>query len=230
MTENIFAKYQAEAYPYRYEATFLIRNIAGGTPNDPDIIKKFIDTKVSGSDERRAKLVAEVLADRIQAGEASTKEEAVELAAEQWSVNGFKSDSEGLYIEGRQLKACIKEAASIAMAAGKLPRRWGNTHKGIVNYVAEHIFVEEDKLHLGVTEPTGTSRSFIHVRTPQGPRDSIKLVDYVEEAKVSATIATDHEFSEREWAMVWLTAGNNGLGADRSQGFGLFDVIEWKQV
>ena len=54
------------------------------------------------------------------------KEEAAELVDTLRHLNGFKRDENGLYIEGRQAKAMLKEAAMIAANAGKLPAgKWG---------------------------------------------------------------------------------------------------------
>lgn len=218
MTTSVFAKYESKSYPHRYRGEMIVTCIAGGTPTDSNVAEAWLRTKLADSDDLIREAVAEVMAER-----GVTAEEATAIVSTNKHLNGFKRDETGLYIEGRQLKACIKEAASVAMAAGKLPRKWGATNKGVKSYVAEHIFVVEDRLHLGVQQPTGVLQRFVHTFRGTG----IQYEEYVENAKVPFTIESDHKFSDAEWAELWLTAERQGIGASRSQGFGRFTVVTW---
>ena len=49
---------------------------------------------------------------------------------------------------------------------------------------------------------------------------------------VACTVAdkSDYEFTDDEWAALWLTAERQGLGASRSQGFGRFTVTQWDRI
>lgn len=216
---SVFAKYAERSYPYRFRGTLLVGCIAGGTPTDPRVAEAWLKTKLADKDDLIREAVAEVMAER-----GVNAEEAAQVVSATKHLNGFKRDANGLYIEGRQLKAGLKEAAVIAMSAGKLPAKWGKTSKGIKGFVAEHIFVVEDRLHLGVTEPTGIMQRFVATFRGTG----IQYEEYVEDAKVGFTVEADHDFSEREWAELWLTAERQGIGASRSQGFGRYEVIEWE--
>lgn len=222
---SVFAKpkYIAAAYPYRYDGTLLVKTILGGTPSNAEVAKAWLETKTSDTDDRIRAEVAEIMLDRQ-----CSLDEATEILNLRKHLNGFKRDRETgeLYIEGRQLKACIKEAASVARAANKLPAKWGTTNKGILGFVAEHIFVTEDRLYLGVTEPTGVVQRFISTFRGTG----IQYEEYVENAKIDFTVIADHPFAEKEWAVLWLTAEQQGLGASRSQGYGRFEVANWNKI
>lgn len=218
---SVFASYQAENYPYRFSGTLLVGTIAGGIPADPKVAEGWLRTKLGVDKEAEIqRLVAETMVERGVDMAAAT-----EIVNEQKNLNGFKRDAErGLYIEGRQLKAALKEATSIAVAAGKLSQRgWGTTNKGILSFLAEHMFVVEDKLFLGVTEPTGVNQRFVHTFRGTG----IQYEEYVNEAKVDFTVITDFDFSARDWAAIWSTGEQNGIGASRSQGYGRYEVIRW---
>jgi len=223
MTVSAFGKYIPKAYPYRYEGTLLVGRIAGGTPTDPKVAEGWIRTKLGEqSDDLIRAQVAETMVER-----GVSAEEAVELVNTNRHLNGFKRDQSGLYIEGRQLKAAIKEAASVAGAAGKIPlKSWGKTNKGLIGWVAEHVCVVEDKLPLGVTEPTGIAQRFVHTFRGTG----IQYEEYVDNAEIDFTITTDHEFTEEQWAMIWLTGQEQGIGATRSQGYGRYTVTRWESV
>lgn len=135
-----------------------------------------------------------------------------------------------LFIEGRQVKAMLKEATNIAMAAGRVPaRKWGATNKGIQAFLVEHMFVVEDKIYLGVTDPDFVNQSFVHTWRGSG----IKLEEVLDEAVVDFTLRCDYDFEgdcPDFWAHVFVTGQENGLGASRSQGFGRFSVTRFEQV
>jgi hypothetical protein len=218
---SVFATYQDKAWPYRFEGTLHVYNIAGGIPSDGKVAEGWIKTKLADKDDLIRELVATTMAERgITADQAATEVDTLK------HLNGFKRDESGLYIEGRQLKAALKEAASVAVASGKLNSRgWGKTNKGLLAFLAEHVFVVDDRLHLGVTEPTGIAQRFVHTWRGTG----IQYEEYVEDAKIDFTVKADHEFTEQDWAMIWLTGQEQGIGASRSQGFGRYEVTRWER-
>ena len=138
---------------------------------------------------------------------------------------GFKSDDEGLYIEGRQIKAMFKEAANIIRRAigfdGFMRAR-----------VAEKVFITPDRVHLGVKEPTGWEEKPIHVMTRQGPRNALKRYDYVDQPRITFRIRVldDGTITEEHLRALLDYAQEGGLGADRGQGMGKFDVVEFKEI
>jgi len=219
---SVFAKHQAEMFPYRFSGQLLVGTIAGGTPTDANVAESWIRTKLGATDDLVRQMVAETMVDR-----GVSADEAAEQVAMNKHLNGFKRDELGLYIEGRQLKAALKEAASCAVAAGKLNGRgWGKTNKGLLSYLAEHVFVIEDRLHLGVTEASGINQRFVHTFRGSG----IQYEEYVTDAKVDFTVMADHDFSEKEWAAIWTSGEQQGIGASRSQGYGRYEVTRWDRA
>jgi hypothetical protein len=125
------------------------------------------------------------------------------------------------------LRDCSARTHARTAAAGKLNGRgWGKTNKGLLSYISEHAFVVEERLHLGVTEPSGINQRFVHTFRGSG----IQYEEYVEDAKISFTVIADHDFTEKEWATIWLTGENQGLGASRSQGYGRYQVTRWEKA
>lgn len=220
---SAFAKYQNQAWPHKFVGAMHVGRIAGGVPTDPKVAEHWIRTKLGAStDDLIRAQVAETMVER-----GVTAEQAVELVDATKHLNGFKRDELGLYIEGRQLKAAIKEAASVAAAAGKLPlKSWGKTNKGLLGFIAEHVCVVEDRLHLGVFEPTGIEQRFVHTWRGTG----IQYEEYVDDAEFEFTITTDHDFTDEQWAMIWLTGEQQGIGATRSQGMGRYTVTRWEKA
>lgn len=209
-------------YPFRYAIDLSIPQLAGGVPANPDAARQHIERKLQSNDQLLRTAVAELMLEK-----GITADEAAQEVRNQNHVVTFRRDPErGLWIGGYQLKAAVKEAASVARAVGRLPARWGLTRKGIEGFVSEHIFVCEDRLYLGVDEPSGSVQRFVQTWRGSG----ISIQEYVEDAKLSATIETDHEFSEEEWAILWTTGERQGVGATRSQGFGRYYVTRWERL
>jgi len=105
--------------------------------------------------------------------------------------------------------------------------------------VAERFFVEEPEIYLMrdgsyVTEPDGQLVGAIHVTTRQGPRTAIKKQDYVANADLTFTVKALNEPMEtkdkkkihpEDMLKIILDYGQDiGLGKDRSQGGGTFQV------
>jgi len=233
---SVFADLQKKAWPWTFEGELQVRNIAGGVPSDPRVAEGWLRSKVSTTDQVIQEMIATTMTER-----GVTVDEATKIVDQLKHLNGFKRMPEddpeaakALYIEGRQLKAALKEAASVAVAAGKLGARgWGKTNKGLLSYLAEHVMVVEDVLPLRdpnsgapVTDPTGITQRFVHTFRGSG----IQYEEYVELASVKFRVKTDHDFTREQWGMIWLTGQEQGLGASRSQGYGRYSITSWELV
>lgn len=219
---SAFDSHRTTAYPYTFHGRMHVACIVGGIPTDPKVAEGWLRTKLADKDDLIREMVASTMVERgITADEAAVQVDQLK------HLNGFKRDTDGLYIEGRQLKSAIKEAGSVAVAAGKLRKSgWGSTNKGIKSFLAEHVFVVEDTLHLGVKEPTGVNQRFVHTFRGAG----IQYEEYVENAVINFTVITDQDLTEKDWAMLWLTGEQQGIGATRSQGFGRYEMQVWEPV
>jgi hypothetical protein len=218
---SAFAAHTNTAWPHRYNATITVTNLAGGVPSDPNVAKGWLGTKLADKDDLIRDLVAQTMVER-----GITADEAAEQVDKLKHLNGFKRNEHGLYIEGRQLKAAIKEAAGVARATDKLKMKWGTTNKGVLGFVAEHIMVVEDTLQLNVTEPSRVLQSF--PKNPRTGQTGIQYTEVIDETSFDCTIIADYKFSDQEWAMLWLTGEQQGIGASRSQGFGRYEVTRWE--
>jgi hypothetical protein len=226
MSESVFADWRTKSYPFTFQGELLVGTLVGGVPSDKDIARGWIESSMKDKEsnqQRIQELVAQTMVERNV-----TQAEAVEIVNDLKNLNGFKKDPErGLFIDGRQLKAALKEAVSVAVAAGKLEMTgWGSTRKWLTNYFPEHVFVMEERLYLGVEKPTDVFQQFVH--THRG--SSIQYQEYVESVTIQFTVVTDHDFTDKDWAMIWTTGEMNGLGASRSQGYGTYQVTRWEKT
>jgi hypothetical protein len=216
----------------RQVVTLQVRNrLIGGVPSDPKLIEGWVKANMpDATEEERAKLAAKTLA------------ELPEVVAEKSAGmhTTFKRDNVGLYIEGRQLKALFKEASNIlreTLLKDAKKRENKVDEKRFTNLrskVAERLFVEDDRIYMyrqGVVlvKPDGSEERAIHVMTAQGPRTALKKVDFVVKPELSFYVRyleADGIVDEELIRTLLDFGGWNGLGADRSQGNGLFDVRE----
>lgn len=232
---GVFGKFENEAYPYWYSGELTVGTLAGGIPQDPKIVESWIRAKLS--DTRSESEVIKLVADtKVELG--LDTEEAIEKAASSMvGMNGFKRDETGLYVEGRQLKAALKEAVMVAANAGKITSKgWGApdnaTFKKLVKgWFPEHVFVVEERLHIlrggePVETHDGTTQKFVH--THRG--DSISYEQFVKDAELRFTVKSDFPIKEKDWAMIFLTGEMQGVGASRSQEYGRYTVTKWDQI
>ena len=160
----------------------------GGVPQAEGVMEKWIDARVKqgklGKDESD-RIKAEYVEEMQKADEPTEK--ATETAKKE-RLCSFRRDKVGIYIECRQVKAMLKEAA---ITTG---RQRDKKHRGskqvwqtgtLVTEPGAGDYHGEGKLRFmdgeeTVTAPDDTLESVVHAMTPQGPRTSIKLNDFVE--------------------------------------------------
>ena len=253
---NVFKEYDERAWPYKFTVGFRIGAIAGGIPSDPMIAESWIKTKIAGkSEEDYRAMVAQTMLDRNV-----TLDEAVAQANIMKNLNGFKRDTElGMYIEGRQVKAAMKEAVSVACASpeNKLDiRSWGNTRKYLTNYLPEHVFVDDLRVYLfhasdhpregcaSDCEDCKEGRVYkagdpFHEKTrvmqtfpvnEKTRQSGIQYTEVCEDVYIEFTVRTDHPFTYEEWAMIWLTGQYQGVGALRAMGMGVYEPVKFTQI
>lgn len=216
---------------YRVTATFTGR-VMGGVPQKPDVIEGWLRTKMGVTDEEELAMIlrrtlAELgkeppagatLGDLFAASE--------EIAAER-NGNTFRRDGNGLYLAGYQFKAMLKENTNILYAGS----RWGVTKKGPKSFLAERVFVEEDRIYLGRTEPDGTHLQLGQVSGPQGPRSTLTYYDYCTQPEIAFTVKSLNDCIEpQQWKAILTLAQDNGIGAIRSMGYGRFRVTGFDKL
>jgi hypothetical protein len=222
-----------------YRATLQFKHlIVGGIPSDKSVIEGWIRSRMDLGDAAIAELVAQTAAERG----VLTPDEAIELVMASDiapSVNGFKRNADGeLCVEGRIVKAALKEWANSSYPGGTWPGKTSNeataklhNKRGLMTYLAEAIIVEDVLISLGVTEPTCIEERIKHINTPQGPRSAVNRVEVVEKPRITFTLRVRDDFLIPEaWARIWTVGEGIGLGSDRGRSDGQFELVEWVKV
>lgn len=206
--------------------------VIGGVPKDPRLIEGWLRAKAGLADHdevRQAMLrtLAEIGAEVTEQMTFDDLVKASEAVATAKQTTGFKVGTEGLYVESRQMKAMLKESTNVLFGG----ERWGATRKGPRSFVAERVFIQPDKLWLGVPEPTGIELMIGHLTGPIGPRSTLGYHEYIEGATLAFDVLVVRDcITEAQWREIWVHAQENGFGALRSQGFGRFYLTKWDRV
>jgi len=222
----------------RYLARIQLREkLMGGTPKNPKLIEGWLRSKagVTADEEVRMMMVRTLIELGAELDPGETDMAKITAASEAMAgvkqTNGFKRNGTSLYIEGRQVKAMLKESIN-ALFAGE--EKWGKTKKGPKNFAAEHVFIADERISLGTEEPSGVEFVIGHLTGPGGPRATVGYVEYVYQPILGFTVLCDPvaegQVTDDHWRRIWLHAQENGLGAMRSQGHGRFNVIEWTRL
>lgn len=218
----MLAEFQSKSIYDIYLVTIQMRDkLCGGIPRNKELLADAVRAHTGHDDEHTAKQIEELGAGIVD-----------QIVEKSW--NGFVSDDKGLYLPAFQLKAMFKEVASLTRIT--VDKRGSKQILQHGTFLVKSV-EGEDRIHFGKTAPDGWDEGPVHVMTPQGPRTALKRVDYVKGVKVSfhlwvyATHSAETRHIGRDDVVEMLRlAQENGLGADRSQGRGQFDVVEFETV
>ncbi len=211
---------------YRIRLAFRDR-VFGGYPKNRELIRSWIKSRTGHDDEQTDKQVAEA--------EAALEGQLLEEST--WT--GFPRDEVGVYLDSRAVKAMLRECFSVARIFVQKPgTKQIFQHALVVDGLQnqDRIYLErEDGTHLG--EPDGNIERPIHPDTAQGKRSALKRADYAERVEVEFLLRVlkthpqeGRHIGRDELELALVIGQEDGLGADRSQGFGRFDVIKFDRL
>ena len=210
----------------RYTVALKFRHrLYGGVPKNPDLLAGWIAARTEHNDKQTA--------DQVEVAKAALGEAPDNMTVEKSWVGFFADDVGGLWTAANNIKAMLKQSASML---GILKKKRGS--KQIVCEGMEVKGIDDPmRIYLDAVEPDGYEERPIHVQTAQGPRTAIKRVDYVQDKTMAFQIwvlktapAETRHIGETEIVAMLRFSQENGLGGDRSQGGGKFDVIEFAKI
>lgn len=155
--------------------------------------------------------LAEVVAEEVSAPSADEEQ--------QFGWATFPRSAQGLYYEGRCVRGHLKDCANQARDSIE------PEIKALKAKVANKVYVMTDVIPLGATEISGTEQRFVQVMTRQGPRSTIKYIDYLEKPtlKFRLNVLDDGVITQDILKSIFEYGSVHGLGQERSQGWGRYD-------
>jgi hypothetical protein len=204
---------------YNIEIKFT-SNFASSTPKNPKDIEGMLESRMMPEAEFQK---------RINAGEVlKTVDELAEQVEDEVQANGevergyatFKSDEKGLYYEGRCIRAHLKDCANILQKILDI--------KALKSKVANRVYVYPEKIYLGKKEPDGHETRIVHAMTMKGPRSSLKTIDFVTGAvlKFQIKVLDDGVIDDKLLKSLFEYGGIHGMGQERSQDWGRYDLVK----
>ena len=206
-----------------YHLTLYVDRLVGGIPKHPALIKRWQEAHLKGTEPITAEQATEQTLNLL----GSQAMDPDEVVSGIWTGFVTLRESDQLALEGRNVKAMLKESANIvrtlpeAQVRGKpIPLR---------AKLAERVFVTPNRIPIldehgnVITEPKSAERP-VHVMTMQGPRTALKRADFVEDAVLNCDLKVlqDGVITEKTLRLILDHACLNGIGTDRSQGNGTF--------
>ena len=233
MPENLFEKHLKTGWdPFdTYKVHIHVGHLVGGIPMNPKLVESWINArcKKKTAEERAA----------IRDAHLEHLPEITEDQKEQQGIGFLRVDGK-LVVEGRCFKAMLREAANIIKdtvpsTKGVSLYADGTGISALKSKTGDQVFVLEKYIQLDRTEPDRIAQRPIHVSTAQGPRDSIKVCEICDNADVHFTVKRHRgkgkqAVTEKALMAILDYARSVGFGADRSQGYGIFEVINVEKV
>lgn len=247
MKDSIFSAHAQQVYSM-YEVEFRITELAAGIPKNPKQMEAWLSVNLKEKSKATSVQIETIAAlypaewKKVQETPQGEKRDKL-LEALIESVGGlqgtaFKKTPDGKpYIEGRQIKAMLKEAASIALSGTYLKTtEKGGRSKSAKSFLAERIFVLEDTIPLEDYDLLTEETRVIHVPDPRIPdktNSSFKPYEVAYNARIVFTLMVDADAEavlQPLWPEIMVRAEQNGLGADRAMGKGRFRVTKWEKI
>lgn len=196
---------------------------ANGLPESFEEIKAMMKARAATDAELKRKKAAGETITPIDELAEEVAEEAGVLEEPAKGRAAFLHDDEGLYYEGRCVKAHLKDCAN------QVREFLGIT--ALKAKVANKVYVETERIYLGKTAPDGSETRIIHAWTPQGQKiSSFKEIDYVENAtlKFQLRVLNDGVITKGILDEIFRYGALHGIGQERSQGWGRYMVFIFK--
>lgn len=221
---------------YRVECSFT-GLVMGGVPQKPEMIEAWLTRRILGGDEELLITLRKTLADlEFAVPENATREEVIAAAKQMAATrngNTFRRDDDGLFLAAYQIKAMLKEGCAILYPGGNGAgtHKWGVTRKAPRSLLAERVFVDGDRVHLGRAQPDGTHMQVGQVNGPRGPRSTLTYYDYCAQPVVRFVCASlEDAVTPDQWKNVLVCGQRQGIGAMRSLGYGQFRVTGFDRL
>jgi uncharacterized protein YbaR (Trm112 family) len=218
---------------------------AASLPRTRDEIEKMLEHRMPAKPPEDFipldELVDEV-AEKVGATEEADEEEEEEVKYG-WAT--FPRNEDGLYYEGRcvrgHLKDCANQVKDVLGRKAKMASKgelsqtkdktkaYQDPFKALKSKVANKVYVITDVIPVmvdgvQVKEIGGTVQRFVQVMTRQGPRSTIKYVDYLEKPVLTfrLNVLDDGIITDDILNFIFEYGSVHGMGQERSQGWGRY--------
>jgi hypothetical protein len=148
----------------------------------------------------------------------------------------FKKDEKGrLYYEARCIRGHLKDCSDQVKDILGI--------KALHSKIANKVFPQPERIYLrkivdGKVDPAplsevdGTETRFVHAMTMKGPRSSLKMIDYVENAvlQFELKVLNDGVITWDVLDTIFQYGATHGAGQERGQDFGRYELTKLEEI
>jgi len=194
--------------------------LCGSVPQSKELVKPWLEARMpKNKPDDSEKSIEEIEAEVLESIE----------QAEERTILGFQKDENGLFVRGGTIKAHLKDCANQIKDHPEIKI------KAFRAKVANKVYVGEYKVYLQngsniFQESTANFEQPVHVMTALGPRNALKIINYVESATMTFTlmILPDKEITLEKVTKIFEYGSIHGYGGERGMGEGRynFEILE----
>jgi len=200
---------------YQVEMAFNGR-LCGSVPLSKDLVPIWLNSRMPSKKPDDSRPIEDI--------EAEVKESIQET--EERTTLGFQSDDFGLWVRGGTIKAHLKDCANqikYAVVVGV---------KNLRAKIANKIYIEEYRVYLTrdgnyIVKHDDSYEQPVHVWTPQGPRNALKVIQFVEHPILKFHLKflneKKGEVTEDILNTIFEYGGIHGYGGERGLGEGRYE-------
>lgn len=197
-----------------------INKVCGSVPMHKELVNAWLTARAPSKKPEDGKSI-----DELEIEVAETIEEATEKV-----TLGFQKNGQGLFIRAGTFKAHLKDCAN------QIKDALDDTIKNLRGKVANKIYLEEYSLHFSkngspVEKADGSFEQPVHVITRLGPRNSLKIIQYLENVSLQFTLMLmeDKEITPEVVTNLFEYGSIHGYGGERGMGEGRYSFdIKWE--
>jgi len=196
---------------YKVKMRFNYR-LCGSVPQSKQIVPLWLQSRMPKKKPDDAKPIEEI---------EKEVQDSIEDTVERTTL-GFQMDDVGLWVRGGTIKAHLKDCANQIKDVLKI--------KAFKSKVANMVYLEDYKVYLikgkskAFREPDGSYEQPVHIMTRQGPRNALKVINYVEKPSFEfVLLLMDHkEVTFKNLQAIFEYGSVHGYGGERGMGEGRY--------
>lgn len=224
----------------RYKVTWEFNNrLCGSFPLSKDMIQPWLDARKPASKPQGARSMEEI-AEEAAASITESDPAAEALALEERTTLGFQRFDDYLVMRSGTVKAHLKDCARVLSSFSDRPVKGSGERSFAVKAVnciyPDEYWVPILKNGKGIKISDGTFDKAVHVNTPQGPRNALKRIHYVEKPTLIfhlnvLTTTKGEVLSQEELEKIFEYGAIHGYAGERGDGEGRYTyTIELDQA
>lgn len=213
----------------KYKVTWTFMNrLCGSFPLSKDMISPWLEARKPTNKPEGSKSIAEITDEAI--GSIRTTEEE-NIALEERTTLGFQRNDDYLVMRGGTVKAHIKDCARILSSFSEKPVK-GSGERTFAVKVVNCVYPDEYwipilKNNRGIKVSDGNFDKAVHVNTPQGPRNALKRIHYVQNPTLifHLNILSTHRdvVSQADLERIFEYGSIHGYAGERGDGEGRYE-------